>query len=174
MAFHNDRPRVAIPTTNRPANLHHSTTTPGNRSNHHDRRVPPNLNLRVTPPYLDPASEMPRLDNPWPYQPATPDTSLARTRSMVELSDRQSLGSSNVIGNGFLAFPEPQLSRSVTHSPAQQHASSSWHQPSISDINHSHGLQRQISSSSTASSYYGEDGSDPGVRFLSLCLRFLT
>jgi hypothetical protein len=151
------RPNVSIPTTSR------SQYT----ANVYDQPHKPYA-FEVMPPSQT-NSEIP---NPWPYQPATPDTSMARVRSMVELSGRSELVMSPTTnGNGHLAFPEPQLSRSISHSPTQQFAGTSRHQTSGNNISPtSLGFHRQVSTSSfqsTASSYWEDTvESDSEVRFI--------
>lgn len=168
MAFHNDpyRPRVSIPqSSRRPPTWQYDQANPSDQ-----QRAP--YAFEVTPPPYT-TSELPRLDNPWPYQPATPDTSMARVRSMVDLSGRSQ--SFTPTTNGHLAFPEPQLSRSVSHSQTQQFSAASSHRTSSNSTSPTLlGLNRQVSTSSfqsTTSSYWENT---PEVRFrlrnIQICL----
>ena len=156
-------PRVSIPPTN--TSLQH----PANRSDDQQPQHTPYA-FEVNPPPYASLDFSTAFDNPWPYQPATPDTSIARVRSMMDLSGRSQSFSTPT--NGHLAFPEPQLSRSVSHSHTQ-HASTSRHRTS-SNTNDTRlsptslTFHPQISTSSfqsTASSYHQDTESLSEVRF---------
>lgn len=159
-----NRPHVSIPpTTRRPPTPSWQYT-----ANPSDERYAPYA-FEVMPP--DTNSEIPSLDNPWPYQQATPDTSMARARSMVELSGRsQSYTGPTTAANDYLAFPELQPSRSISHSPTQESATTARHRALSNHTSPtSLGFHRQVSTSSfqsTASSYWENAVSDPEV-----CLR---
>jgi hypothetical protein len=153
MAFYGDphRPRVSIPRDNgRYPGWQYPATNPSNQTS-----AP--YAFEVTPTRV---TEFPSLENPWPDRLAPPDTSLVRMRSMVELSGRSQSSTSPVTQNGHLAFPEPQLTRSVSHNPAQQPFDALRHRPSMNEISFApSGLHRQIS---TASSYWEDHGAESG------------
>ena len=161
MSYYRDphRPRVAIP----PAPTNTSPHYTGNPSDQRLEHIP--YAFEETPPPYD-NSDLPTLDSPWPYQPATPDTSIARVRSMMDLSGRSQSFSTHT--NNHLAFPEPQLFRSVSHGQTQ-HASTSSHRTSNTTNDTSStslNLQRQISTSSfhsTASSYWQDHDAESSI-----------
>jgi hypothetical protein len=151
------RPNLAIsPTPRSPPSMQYPSQA--NASNYDKPYSSPYALEVMSPPQTD-------TSNLWPYQPATPDTSMARVRSMVELSGRSDFVTSPTTnGNGHLAFPEPQLSRSISHSPTQQFASSSRNGNSSNSIDsHPLGFHRQVSTSSfqsTTSSYWEDTTSE--------------
>lgn len=146
------RPRVSIP----------SADVPGypNNPDPSDQTFPSYV-FEVTPPgYLEP------LHNPWDNRIKPPSNPRPRVHSMVEMQPNPLSRSVSVFETGTptMAFPEPQLYRSVSQRQTLQPPGTLSHRHSRSDLGSAaltmHRDQSSTSVVSTASSYYVNDEND--------------
>ncbi|RDB26309.1 Rho1 guanine nucleotide exchange factor 1 [Hypsizygus marmoreus] len=128
----------------------------------------PAYTVEVTPPAYTEYDESATFANPWDDpQLATPVQGRPRVHSMTELSNRplNRSASASANGTGYMAFPEPQIYRSTSHSPPSQSARTLGHRHSRTELGStpSLGLHQDPSTMSfvsTASSYHPDYDSD--------------
>ncbi|KAF9468071.1 hypothetical protein BDZ94DRAFT_1209777 [Collybia nuda] len=152
------RPQVAIPTDP----LHQQQRIQYPYSVSQVPVVP--YTFEVTPPSYNIESRP--LVNPWDNSPPTPDTARPRVHSMVELSGRPPNRTASAAAGRtvHMAFPEPQIYRSVSSKPTLQSAHALSHRHSRSElISPNLGLHSGPSTTSftsMASSYNQDNDSD--------------
>lgn len=135
---HRYRPRVAIPLPSGSQPPAHST-----------QNFPTSgYSLEVTPPEYDEY-----LSNPWDSPVSSIETPRPRAHTMSTVPPRPPSRSSS--SNSLIAFPEPQIYRSVS---AMESGQSLAHRKSRSDLGPpGHTLHHNPSTASFAESYYPDD-----------------